>query len=334
MIHEVRAGGICYLSHFGLVELVVEVKIDASKDPFRDLKENETGSFFAEYKGTNSSSNALVVLGQIAAYASQICARQHRVHCFTLSIYGTTARLIRWDRAGAIVSEAFDYQKTKWLYEFAKRLDGASDYRRGYDTTIEDATPEEEEAFVKVITEHVRKQVGPELEGARINDYVAMHYEKQRVYKFPVHPSHMKQLSSSDIAGDVNSKDNPKQNSSPSIKSISSNYVNVQYFLASRPVASPLSVAGRGTRGYWSVKLPDKDINEQDYQIAFLKDTWRIAVEDMEKEGDIMIELVESGVSYISDIFCHGDVRVDCVDEEISTNPSKHIFLLLIVFKL
>ena len=70
----------------------------------------------------------------------------------------------------------------------------------------------------------------------------------------------------------------------------------------------PLTVANRGTRGYWAVKMPDLSLDEKDYRIAFLKDTWADDSPGFEIEGEIMVELVESGVKFVSDIFCQGNV--------------------------
>ena len=82
----------------------------------------------------------------------------------------------------------------------------------------------------------------------------------------------------------------------------------MQYFLVSRPEACPRSTAGRTTRAYWAVKLPDPDKPDENPKVACLKDTWRIDCEGAEKEGDILVDLVEGGVCNVSDIFCQGDV--------------------------
>ncbi|KAI0308449.1 hypothetical protein OF83DRAFT_1020036, partial [Amylostereum chailletii] len=50
--------------------------------------------------------------GQIIAYAHALLSMQFRLYCFSFLIFGSKARFIRWDRAGAVVSEAFDYVKT------------------------------------------------------------------------------------------------------------------------------------------------------------------------------------------------------------------------------
>ena len=101
-------------------------------------------------------------------------------------------------------------------------------------------------------------------------------------------------------------------------RSVCRKYTDIQYFLVSTPVAMPLTVANRGTRGYWAVKVPDSGI-EKDYKIAFLKDTWRDDSKGLEIEGEVMVELVESGVKFVSDVFCQGDlpqIKVDTASGE------------------
>ncbi|KAF8599730.1 hypothetical protein BDV93DRAFT_411344, partial [Ceratobasidium sp. AG-I] len=47
-------------------------------------------------------------LGHSVYCAAQVLARQHRQHFFSMTMSGPMVRFIRWDRAGAIVSQAFD----------------------------------------------------------------------------------------------------------------------------------------------------------------------------------------------------------------------------------
>jgi hypothetical protein len=47
--------------------------------------------------------------GQLCSYAAAYAGSQFRVHTFTLSICGLSARFIRWDRSGTTVTRSFDY---------------------------------------------------------------------------------------------------------------------------------------------------------------------------------------------------------------------------------
>ena len=67
-------------------------------------------------------------------------------------------------------------------------------------------------------------------------------------------------------------------------------YTSIQHFLVSKPVTTSLTVSNRGTRSYWAVKIPDPSLDEKDYKIAFLKDTWADDSPGFEIEGEIMAE--------------------------------------------
>lgn len=384
MKQVIKANG-QYIANFGLADIIIEVKKDATSDPFIDAKPNtESGHLFIRITKSHKEKTEKA-LGQIAAYAAAMCARQYRTHCFTISIFGQMARIIRWDRSGATVSRAFNYHdESQWLAEFALHYSAASYAQQGYDMTVTKASAEEEVHFVDVVTAHVKEQLNLS-DDEDMGKYMGAHYEEGKVFKVEVCPQKRVKADEPDCNGELeedtdaadacsipqtpeqsttsigdgsvegsihneatsaairDSDDNPfleklgynsdtdsepvsdsireanpsedadeeVSKSKPKKRSVSENYTGVQYFLVSKPVVAPTSMAGRSTRGYWAVKLPDKDIGETKYTIAFLKDTWRTSVPGSEKEGDIMVELIEDDVSNISDIFCHGDLT-DC----------------------
>jgi hypothetical protein len=57
----------------------------------------------------NDSEVSQLNRGQLCSYAAAHAGSQFRVHTFTLSICGRSARFIRWDRSGATVTRSFDY---------------------------------------------------------------------------------------------------------------------------------------------------------------------------------------------------------------------------------
>lgn len=376
-----------YISHFGFAEFFVEIKAKAKKhDPFIDIPKGADPAYHTFIKEDDSENTIAKNLGQIVAYAAELCARQHQTHCFSISIYGTTARFIRWDRAGAIVSTSFDYKHDpEWLCRFFWRYSQATDTQCGYDITVTRATLEEEQIFKAEVIKHIQTQLNISNDG--VNDRALDHYEEHAVFKIPICPQQPPRLKAQYTRASENPeathtgaggclKDSDRMpwdeaweeeafgissgNKIDDDTSISSSvitpntveavqldktlrsechkYSAVQYFLVSRPVAAPLSVASRGTRGYWSVKLPDATQNETEYQIAFLKDTWHIEAEDMEKEGEIMVEMVEAGVKFVSDIYCHGDVSSetsisDCVSQSLTkeiTNRSTQTQFIIV----
>ncbi|RPD62309.1 hypothetical protein L226DRAFT_568895 [Lentinus tigrinus ALCF2SS1-7] len=207
--------------------------------------------------------------GQHISYVTEVFARQHRVFFFTVAISGHFARLLRWDRAGCIVTQRFDIRThPELLVDFLKGFSKLSKTERGHDATVGAATSDEEAVFRDAIAQHVKAQLG--VEGAELEKAVAEHYLPGRV-------SAMHVLQQGTVA-------------CPD---------TVRRYLVSRPVISPLFLDGRGTRGFWAV---DASTN----QVAFLKDTWRFTGYPL--EGDILEEMNAKGVRNIPSLLYHGEV--------------------------
>lgn len=310
------------------MEFFIEIKGRASDDVFQDPAAEADRSKH-QFIPAHKKPHTRRTLGQVTSYATELCARQHRSHCFSISICAHYARLIRWDRAGAIVSERFDFiRKPEWLCSFFWRYSHASDPQRGFDLTIVKASKEEEEIFKRVVEAHVKEQHqlkdgDEQLLKAAVN----VHYEPGRVFKIPIEPQipekylegpkrqespdesprPPEELASISVAEPSAQRDDPSPSSENSLPKCRWTRTK-QFFLTSRPVQSPSSVASRATRAYWAVKLPSLDSDAEEAQIAFLKDTWRGDSEKMEKEGEVFMELIDAGVPNVSDIFCQGDV--------------------------
>jgi hypothetical protein len=63
-------------------------------------------------------------------------AAQFRVHIFTILICGGYARILCWDRSGAVVTAAFPYHSERHLGNFFWRYDLASPEERGVDISV------------------------------------------------------------------------------------------------------------------------------------------------------------------------------------------------------
>ena len=68
-------------------------------------------------------------------YASAHLAAQFRTHVFSIVLFTKSARLMRWDRAGLIVSEPVSLDKPE-LAEFFWTFSNANAKDRGYDPTV------------------------------------------------------------------------------------------------------------------------------------------------------------------------------------------------------
>ncbi|KAI9067444.1 hypothetical protein FKP32DRAFT_1673002 [Trametes sanguinea] len=207
--------------------------------------------------------------GQHISFATEVLARQHRNFLFTISVAGSSARLFRWDRSGCVVTRAFDiHQQPDLLAEFLWRFSNVSDAGRGHDMTVRMASHVEGILFRTTVRQHIASQL--DIADDKLDEAVAAHYVPGNVVVIPV---------------DSRRSDASRR----------------EHFIVSRPVVSPLTVDGRGTRGYWAV-------NALTGRIAFLKDTWRSSWSRRDVEGDALGHLNEAGVRNVPSLAIHGDV--------------------------
>ena len=105
----------------------------------------ETGFGFTENEPLlRQVDKSVDVRSQFATYAAEIMLRQHRTHLYMFYIAGWRARVFRWDRNGAIVSEPIDLRKKlKTLLDLMYRLIVADSKDQGFDTTATLATEAE-----------------------------------------------------------------------------------------------------------------------------------------------------------------------------------------------
>ena len=264
----------------GYTELFIEVKADPSHDFFVDPPQAEDNredhDFFATSEDDASNGRRDHAFGQHISYVTEIFARQYRTKFFSVSMSGSRARFLRWDRGGCIVSESFDIRVyPELLCEFFWRFSQTTSELRGLDPTVNAALPEEEELFRKALRAHVEYQLG--VGGAELDHAMREHYEPGHVVVVHV-------LSHGQVA----------------------NADNMHRFFVSRPVVSPLSLTGRATRGYWAV-------DGSTHHVMFLKDTW---CSTMELEGEVLQYMLDGGVRNIPSVVCHGDVPGRIPDTE------------------
>ncbi|KAG2086012.1 uncharacterized protein F5147DRAFT_588717, partial [Suillus discolor] len=91
------------------------------------FKWNDRHDAFVKRPGVDKSivsqtDNAFDTLGQIMSYAAAQLAAQYRTHAFSVLIICNRARLIRWDREGAIVTNTFNYHHEPYLADFFYRF--------------------------------------------------------------------------------------------------------------------------------------------------------------------------------------------------------------------
>jgi len=139
-----------HLASFQRMEMFVEFKRGNTSDPFHTDNHLPFEKLFETTCNTR---------GQIVLYSTRLQTYQFRTWAFSVGIFGDVARLFRWDRAGAIVSEPISYceEGNRDLAEFLCRFDRMDRTRRGWDPTVFNATPEEAADFDRAIKTVVGK---------------------------------------------------------------------------------------------------------------------------------------------------------------------------------
>lgn len=130
------------VTQFGELELHSELKANNTDDAFVDPQGEDRSDFDFESQTRVGKASR----GQLIHYATEWFARQHRRHAFTIFLFGTYVRFIRWDRAGAIVSEKFNFKSDcSFLVQFLWRFSHLDELGRGRDPYVRRATSREEE---------------------------------------------------------------------------------------------------------------------------------------------------------------------------------------------
>ncbi|KAF9483011.1 hypothetical protein BDN70DRAFT_828166 [Pholiota conissans] len=142
---------------FSKMSLFIEFKFRPKQDPFEDPERGKSinrNTFHFE----KDTEEHMAHRGQIGAYSAAISGSQFRVHVFSVSICGDTARFIRWDRAGAVVSQSFNYiESPGFLSSFFRRYANLASRQQGYDPSVskplEDEVTAAKAAFKKALSD-------------------------------------------------------------------------------------------------------------------------------------------------------------------------------------
>nr|VWP01527.1 Filamentous fungal-specific transmembrane protein [Ganoderma boninense] len=86
------------------------------------------------------------------------------------------------------------------------------------------------------------------------------------------------------------------------------NHTVVRKFAVGMPHFQAPGVAGRGTRGYVALPLRDDDTIADDADFVYLKDTWRVDHDGIDREGVTLQFLNDKGVKFVPTLVCHGDL--------------------------
>lgn len=248
--------------------LVVEFKRSAS-DPFNTVQEMLKTDWHTLERRSDKSRE---IRGQLASYATELFAHQHRTHLFQILIFGKYARFLRCDRAGAIVSGRFNYiEDSDLLAEFIWRYNHTTDEERGLDTTVTYPTEDERKAFAGAVNTFVE-----EVKTRNPSQKNLAELEKTMKNSYP-----MRKVSVEDDDGGETLE-----------------------LIIQRPFHHPRSPMGRATRNYLA-------FDPQEGEMYVLKDTWRVDHGYLMPESEVYKTLKAHKVPHIPDVICAGDVKVN-----------------------
>jgi hypothetical protein len=134
------------VTDISLIDVHIEFKMDPNDDPFRDAEPSDNTDDDDDDDDDDASRGALPfenntrtsadTMGQITCYSTQQLASQFRTHAFSVLICRDRARLIHWDRSGAVVTRSFSYVEEPWLSTFFWRYTHSSPAARGLDQSV------------------------------------------------------------------------------------------------------------------------------------------------------------------------------------------------------
>lgn len=254
--------------------LYVEFKKDSESDPFRDDQPSDTPQAL-NIHGQDTQ-------GQLISYALQMFRYQHRTCLYSIVVMGYEARIIRWDRSGAIVTEKFNYvERPAKLCRFFLAFARATPAEQGYDTTV---TPVLKGTANWELMDVMAKQQ------LKWRDYAREFFETS------ITDPSIKRWKMTVVETKLDRKKKKK----------TTKKIEVLVGAAHVPCDS---VVGRGTRIFVGLRCNSKPLDDPDIcPFVALKDVWRVQV--LEKEGDIMRELNQAGVKSIPTVAVHSDVVV------------------------
>ncbi|KAH9841811.1 uncharacterized protein C8Q71DRAFT_738905 [Rhodofomes roseus] len=219
-------------------------------------------------------------MGQMVQYVSKILQRQFLAYVFTIFTWRDVAWLLRWDRAGLIVSDPFNLVKEpQHFHTFLYRFACMSEVQRGRDPTVIPATHEEVELMCSI------KQFD--------SNWHRIQYTNTLNSGWPIYKVLVPE---EDVISKAELEQGAKATRAVSESSPS------REFLVGKPHFMTGSPTGGGTRGWFAY-----DITNQ--RLVFLKECWRLDAPTYHPEGEVYLRLHSKQVPYIATPVAAGDVR-------------------------
>ncbi|CAL1712414.1 unnamed protein product [Somion occarium] len=138
---------------YTIMEFFVEVKVAKPADPFYDINSKALKETIEKMKGDSAETR-----GQITSYAAALLSRQHRTFAFSITICGQYVRFFRWDRAGCIVSDTFNFlEDSHLLAEFFWCYAHMTREQRGFDPTVVPASAAQAKLLSDALSQYIKE---------------------------------------------------------------------------------------------------------------------------------------------------------------------------------
>lgn len=273
----------------------IELKVETKSDPFKDQalpKVIPEGGVRPTLRWTQDAARAR---NQLIRYAMEMFVRQPREFVYTVLIVRNKARLMRWDRCGAVVTEAFDYvQNPKPLLNFLYRLAKGSPRAQGFDTSVSLAT----RAQIDELNDYRKQLEHSTAPGAAYE----MKFIDEMKEDYKLYP--LRQLKVPVFALDPKSQPQTSPPPEPLTLVIGKRRIGI------------FSPTGRGTVGFFAYVVGQR-------QLVFLKDTWRGDSPGITEELETYRKLHALGVKNIPHIVAGGMKRRPATQMQRSTRETK-----------
>ena len=121
---------------YSQIEVVIAAKANELHDPFSDLPPlDERPATDNNARVEADTSEGMKTFGQMTICVAAQMAQQLRPSVFSVVLCGDHARLVRWDRSGAIFTSRFDHKTSGHLERFFTSYGSLGDRSRGVDTS-------------------------------------------------------------------------------------------------------------------------------------------------------------------------------------------------------
>ena len=224
-------------------------------------------------------------MGQLTEHAFKTMRRGSRQCVFTIFVCRDLAWLLRWDRAGVIVSQPFNLlAQPQILHNFLYRFAHMTNEQRGFDPTVAFASEEE----VELLRSPSKAGLDTPWQQAAFANTLPKGWP---IYTITVPEANC--IPPSRLTPPASNKTHniPSPSSSKTRKLV----VGMAYF-------SSDSITGRGTKCYLAYDITDN-------RVVFCKEYWRVDLPESHPEGDVYVDLHQHGVECIPTPIAAGDVR-------------------------